>query len=210
MYRYAGLMDESIRAYRRAQELDSTPRGRMSAEEQIAKSHIYLGEYQRAIDSHQTIDSMLRELGQSPDEKIPFYDGVAHFYAGRGEEAARLFDTSRDINATSIWTAFAQSYKQAALGNHERLLRMTNVLETEYQDEVADGERRYRLAHFFALGGEPADALRNLEASIEAGFFNYPYIQRDPWLESIRSTDEFRVLLERARARHVAFKENHG
>jgi hypothetical protein len=54
--------------------------------------------------------------------------------------------------------------------------------------------------------GDTSGALRMLRRTIEGGFFCYPYLARDPLLESIRSEPEFQSLLERARERHEAFR----
>ena len=50
--RYAGLMEESMASYRRSQELDSTAGNLVSAQDQITKSLIYLGDYDAARDGH--------------------------------------------------------------------------------------------------------------------------------------------------------------
>ncbi len=72
-----------------------------------------------------------------------------------------------------------------------------------------DGERRYRLAHFYALAGRGAEALHNLRKAIAGGFFNYPYISRDPLLANIRDTEEFKRLLRQAKKRLVMEKSPH-
>ena len=207
VYRYAGLMDASINAYRRAQSLDPSPAAMISTEGQIAKSLIYLGDLDGAIASHRRIDGWLVQLARRPDEKILFYEGMAHLYAGRNVDAVRLFDASYQTDSTTLWSAFGRAYRHAALGDTAQLLAIARSLEG--RDDVADGERRYRLAHFFALAGDPVRAVHHLAGSIDAGFFNYPYIARDTLVASIRTTNGFAAAVERARVRHLAFEVQH-
>src|SRR5688572_5269694 len=207
VYRYGGLMDASISAYRRAQALDASPEAMISTEGQIAKSLIYLGDLDGAIASHRRIDGWLDQLAQRPDEKILFYEGVAHLYAGRNGGAVRLFDASYQTDSTTLWSAFGRAYRHAALGDTAQLLAIARSLEV--RGDVADGERRYRLAHFFALAGDPARAVHHLAGSIDAGFFNHPYITRDTLLASIRTANGFAAAVGRARVRHLAFEAKH-
>lgn len=200
-YRYAGMTEASIASYRRAQELDGDTAWRISTEGQIAKSLIYMGDYGAAIESHRVIYGLLEAVEEAPDEKVLFYDGVAHLYAGRTDDAIRLFDASR-ATASTLWSAFAEGYTHLARGDTTLLLELARGLEA--RDDLADGERRYRLVHFFAGGGEADRALHHLREAIEAGFFNLAYIREDPLLSGIREAEGFGQPLERAAQRLAA------
>lgn len=202
VYRYAGLMDESIEHYQRSQRLDPTPERIISTDGQIAKSLIYLGRYDEAIEAHENIYRILEAEGVEPDEKHLFYDGVAHLYAGRTSEALALLNMSAAAT-NSLWSDFARAYAHAGSGDQAALLALAS--EIEQRDDIADGERRYRLVHLFALAGEPDRALPHLEAAIRAGFFSAPYIAEDPFLEQVQDRDEFARLLSGARDRHQNF-----
>lgn len=205
IYRYAGLMDESVAAYQRAQALDASLANLVSTQGQITKSLIYQGVYPEALASQHAVNGYLEELDKGRDEKQMFYEGVIHYYAQDMEKASALFDESLAEDDQSVWSTFGQAYQAAAAGDVDRVLEITDRLESR---NVVDGERRYRLAHFYALIGEQDAALRNLEASIESGFFNYPYIASDPLLESLRTTRDWELLLERAEIRHSAFRQS--
>ena len=71
---------------------------------------------------------------------------------------------------------------------------------------VGDPEAMYKIAEAYAMLGDRPSALRALRASIEGGFFSYPYLVTDPLLECLRGEDEFKRLLTAARERHEAFK----
>jgi TolB-like protein len=207
IFRYAGLMDESIQFYELSQRLDSSFLNLVSAQSQITKSLIYQKKYKTALASHERMMHYLKQTQRSADEKKLFYGGVIYLYSQKTDKAITLFDSAFDIDKASIWSTFGQAYKEAALGNDESVLKIAKRLEAR---NIVDGERRYRLVHFYALIGKKEDALRNLQKSIESGFFNFPYISIDPFLDNIRGTQEFKDLLDRAKKRHQTFKLRFG
>jgi len=206
-FRYAGLMDESIKLYELSQRLDSSFQNLVSAQSQITKSFIYQKKYKTALASHEKMMHYLRQNQKPADEKKLFYGGVIYLYSEKIERAVALFDSAFNVDKSSIWSTFGQAYKEASLGNNERVLEIVKRLE---ERNIVDGERRYRLVHLYALIGKKEDALRNLKKSIESGFFNFPYISDDPFLDNIRGTKEFKNLLAQAKRRHQAFKLRFG
>ncbi len=207
VYRYAGLLDESIAEYRQSQRLDAGLVNLIDTEEQITKALIYKGDYRAALESHEKVTNYYKTAKLPHDHKELFYAGVINFYLKDMDAAVKFFDAAAQMEATSIWSLFGQAYKQAGRGERESLSEKARQLETL---DIVDGERRYRLAHFYALAGQPDDALRNLRGAIEGGFFNYPYISRDPLLANIRNTNEFQNLLGAAKKRHELFKQKFG
>jgi len=207
VYRYAGLLDESIATYRQAQTLDRGLGNLIESEEQIVKALIYKGDYRAALASHAKIAAYRDAAREPPDHKELFYAGVSHLYLKEHGAAARLFDRAAAIDAVSIWSVFAQAYKAAQQGDRTRLLERVKKLETL---DIVDSERRYRLAHFYALAGQRTPALHNLKKAIEGGFFNYPYLSHDPLLADISGADEFKTLLRGAKRRHENFKRKFG
>lgn len=203
--RYAGLLDESMAAYRRALGLDARPANLVEWEGQIAKSLVYLGDYGGALSLQEGLYQHLEHLGRSADEKILFYQGVMHLYAGALAEAVDLFDASWRTDSTTVWSAFGQAYRAAAIGDTTRLLELVRDLETR---DVADGERHYRLVHFHALAGRKVEAVERLRAALAAGFFAYPYIVADPFTESLRDEPAFQEVLDEIRAKHEAFRDH--
>lgn len=202
LYRYAGLPEQSIAAYRRAQGLAADDASLIDSEGQIAKARIYLGDIAGARASHRRVRALAARARAPIDEKMLFYEGMVELYAGRKVAAARLFDQSLARAPTSLWSAFAQAYKAGVLGRREDLLTRAAKLET---GNVSDGERRYRLVHLYAMAGDRPRALRHLRGAIDAGFFNHPYIADDRLTASLHAMPEFKALTERARARRARF-----
>jgi len=81
--RYAGLMDESVAAYRRAQKLDGGLENLVSTQGQVTKSLIYKGDYAGAFVSHRRMLEHLERIQRAPNEKQVFYEGMIHLYALR-------------------------------------------------------------------------------------------------------------------------------
>jgi tetratricopeptide (TPR) repeat protein len=204
-YRYAGLLEESVLEYRRSEALDSRLTNVVSVEGQIAKALIYQGRYEDALRSYDRVRSLLAEYGRSPDEKTLFYEGLTYFYLDQRPKAVQLFDAAYVTEPDTLWSRFAIAYKYAALDNHADLVSIAKRLEN---DNIADGERRYRLAHFYALAGHHDEAVRHLDTALESGNFNNTYISRDPFLESIRSTKRYSEIIQRMKERHTRFQDS--
>jgi len=63
------------------------------------------------------------------------------------------------------------------------------------------------LAEGFALVGERESAIQWLQAAINRGFINYPFLSRhDPAFEALRDDSAFKALLETARHRWERFE----
>ena len=204
-YRYAGLLERSIDEYRLAKILDDSLTNAISVDSQIAKAQIYLGHYESALKTYFGIRELLSQSGKSPDEKMLFYEGLAHFYSSNENKAVQLFDAAIRVHADSVWSQFALAYKQAALGHYGELIETAKQLES---GNVKDGERRYRLAHFYALAGDVDSAIDHLAAALAAGNFDFPYSSSDPLLESIRHSSRYKDVMYQMKQRHEQFANN--
>lgn len=202
VHRYAGLGEASVAAYRRAQALDLSHANLIDTEDQIAKALIYAGDDAGARAAHARMRNLLRERGQAGDEKMLFYEGMAHLYGGREAEAVRSFDAAAALRPDSLWSDFALAYKAALTGDVADLRARAERLE---RASVADGERRYRLVHLYAQTGEPDRALRHLAGAFDAGFFDAGYMARDRLLQGLRAAPAFQAQVSRARLRQQAF-----
>ncbi|MEE9167430.1 MAG: tetratricopeptide repeat protein [Candidatus Neomarinimicrobiota bacterium] len=203
VYRYGGMMDESIEMYVRAQALDPRYVSPFDNQIEITKALIYKGEYFAAVSSVDSTIERRNAAGQPVDVHSLFYQGMAYYYSKDWQRASAIFDSCQKVDPSSIWSLFGKAYKEAARGNFKRVRSITKSLQ---ERNIVDHEMLYRLTHFYALAGETNLALKSLKASSK-GFFNYPYIDSDPLLESIRTTEEFQTLLSEVKIRHEAFKQ---
>ena len=97
------------------------------------------------------------------------------------------------------------SLKKSAMVSEARASRLL-ALQAELDEletrDVVDGERHYRLVHFAAFLGKWDRALDHLERTTDGGFFNASYLERDPWVASLRTDPRFLEMLGSAKARH--------
>jgi tetratricopeptide (TPR) repeat protein len=200
--RYAGYFDESIAAYRRAQELDDGLARRIGSEDQIAKSLIYRGDYDAALAAHGRMSSWLDSEGRRPDEKMLFYQGVAHLYAGHRDLAIACFTEADALEPASLWSRFARAYRAMARDDDVELRQLADAIAAE---DPVDGERHYRLVHLYARLGDTKAAVTHLSASLARGFFAHDYLARDPLTATLRAVPEWQTLVSQARARHDRF-----
>ena len=70
-----------------------------------------------------------------------------------------------------------------------------------------DAEWYYNLANTYALLGDLDGCRRTLKRSVEGGFLCYDYMVNDPLLEGMRDEPAIAELIEKAREKHLAFKE---
>jgi hypothetical protein len=67
---------------------------------------------------------------------------------------------------------------------------------------IPDPEGRFYVARQLAFSGDPDTAMQLLSAAVDEGFFCLPAFVRDPWLDSLRTRDDFGHAMRRAEARH--------
>jgi hypothetical protein len=80
--------------------------------------------------------------------------------------------------------------------------------------DFRDPEGLFYLSRHLAHLGEPDAAIALLERVIGGGFFCFPMLERDTWLDPLRSRPAFQTLLLRAETLHraaaAAFANLHG
>jgi tetratricopeptide (TPR) repeat protein len=200
--RYAGYMDASVSAYKKAQMTVSNLPSLIQAQDQITKSLIYQRRYEDALESHRHAQAWVAEAGVATNEKQFFYEGVIHIYRGDWNMAGHAFDRSWQTDSTSVWSFFGKTYGQA------RARSAARMLEQLEQRQIVDGERRYRMVHFYTLMENHDQAMNHLRIAIEAGFFNFPYISTDPLTVPVRAHPSWTEVTSVARAKHEQFAVN--
>src|SRR5262249_22388472 len=69
------------------------------------------------------------------------------------------------------------------------------------------GEELFYLVRHLAYLSELERAVFELERTVEQGFFCYPTLLNDPWLDALRTDSRFVPILDRARSRHDAARK---
>jgi len=160
-------------------------------------AYFYLGQYDRFLES----------LPPGDDSAlIVFYRGFGRYYQRSLNDAAKHFDRAVELDRSLLQ---AQIGKALSLGIRHRDTEGLSILQglegRINQRGVGDAEAKYKIAQAYSTLGEKQAALRVFRASIDSGFFAYPYFLTDPLLDNIRSDPEFRRIMDAAKQRHQAF-----
>jgi tetratricopeptide (TPR) repeat protein len=193
-YRFAGMLDESVAECERARQLAPFVKGNGA----VLNSYLYLGEYQKFLESLPADDSSFSL----------FYRGFGEFHEKQFEQAASDFDRAYQLDP-NLYTGIGKALSAAIHQRPKEGLQLLSGLEsTVKQRGVGDPEATYKIAQAYAVLGDKSSALRALRMSVEGGFFSYPYIDKDPLLNDLHGEPEFAQILNIAHQRHEAFKNS--
>jgi non-specific serine/threonine protein kinase len=176
--RYCGLLDASVAAYEQAIRLD--PKISTS----VAHTFFMLGDYEKVL----TTDV----------EGTPYIRNVALGMLGREAEAlANLAGVASRVQtrlhdflagALALYEGHAEASAEA----------MRRIVTSDFKDP----EGLFYAARHLAYLGQSDDALTALARATAGGFYCYPALARDPWLDSIRAVPKFAQTLREVETRH--------
>lgn len=176
--RYCGLLEASVAADAKARSLE--PRIRTS----IPHTWFHMGDYARVAT---------RPLDET------FYIGPMAFAAiGRTTEAIAAFaelEQKTPARARDIMLA-ARTLLEGRVA--ESLAAVHRIAQTDFRDP----EGLFYLVRHLAHLNEKDAAVQLFRRVVCGGFFCYPAMAKDPWLDSIRDLPDFSKLLRDARAKH--------
>jgi DNA-binding winged helix-turn-helix (wHTH) protein/TolB-like protein/Tfp pilus assembly protein PilF len=193
-YRFAGILDESVAECERARQLAPFVKGNGA----VLNSYLYLGEYQKFLESLPADDSSFSL----------FYRGFGEFHEKQFDRAASDFDRAYQLDP-NLYTGIGKALSDAIHQHTKEGLQLLSGLErTVKQRGVGDPEATYKIAQAYAVLADKSSALRALRMSVEGGFFSYPYIDKDPLLNDLHGESEFAQILDIAHQRNAAFKNS--
>lgn len=174
--RFCGLLDQSIEAHRRAQDLDPTNHT------SVAHSWFLKAEYGAAIES---------------------YSGRAALYLDAAAWAAMgQTDRARDLLHQRLAAAHPSEPMNTAMASllaivEGRFAEAVALLEA--QTRIADAEMLFYFARHYARMDRPDQAIAAIEQASSGGFICSPQTLRlDPWLASVRAHLGYPALLRQA------------
>ena len=193
-YRFAGMLDESVAECERARQLAPFVKGNGS----VLNSYLYLGEYQKFLESLPVDDSSF----------TLFYRGFGEFHEKQFDQASRDFDRAYELDPT-LYTGIGKALSDSIHQHGAEGLQLLSGLERTVRERgVGDPEATYKIAEAYAILGNKSSALHVLRMSVESGFFSYPYIDKDPLLKDLHDEPEFAQILNIAHQRYEAFKNS--
>lgn len=190
IYRYAGMLNESVLEMERAVSIDS----RNSSFRSLGVTYMNLGEYEKAFKAFDIDRGSAYALG---------YQGLTLARQGKERQAVEYFDRVIAMETQKLWSLVATAIKAFIEGNINEGLIAMRELE---QSNITDAEAWYYWGAHYALLGDRDGCVRCLLRAVDGGFFNYPFLLSDPFLDSIRDDPEFKLVLQKVKEKHIAFK----
>jgi len=176
--RYCGLLDASDAAHRRAVDLE--PKVRTS----VPHTWFLQADYARVATVKLT--------------EYPYIVAVSLLTLGRGEEvlpALRELETATQTRLRDFMTAA----RALVEGNPaESLAAIGRIVSSDFRDP----EGLFYLSRHLARLHEAGPALDLIERVVAGGFFCFPAMANDPWLDPLRKKPAFTKLLRQAETQH--------
>ncbi len=190
IYRYAGMLDEAIKEM----EIALTISPNNSRFRSIVATYVSAGRYKQAL-SKVYLDEGDYGIG---------YSGIIAFNQESNTLALERFKQVLAIDPNGIWGLIAQVY--IAVINNDKsagLMALNKMVKTN----IVDAENYFYFSNFYALLGEEKSCIEMLTKAVNTGYFNYPHISQNQSFNFIQSNPQFIAILEKAKRRHDAFRE---
>ena len=190
IYRYAGMLDEAILEMETALAI-SPNNNRFRS---IISTYISAGQY----------DNALAKIYLDPGDYGTGYSGMIAYEREEFETARTRFNKVLEIDANGIWGLVSQVYLSHMDGHTEQGLK---ALSKMVVTNITDSENMYYFATFYALLDQKDESIKWLKKAVNAGYFNYPYISKNPVFNFIRDDSRFISTLKLAKDKHDAFRK---
>ena len=177
--RYCGLLQASLEADRQARRLDP------NIHTTVTHTYFAMGDYQGALEADG------RDFG--------YFTPLRLAMLGRVEEAIALLKEKELAVSERLGLVFMISLRTLLEGNREASLKASDEL---INGAFMDPEGEYYLARQLAYLSDIGRATRVLKRTVDGGYFCYPQMASDPWLDPVRGDTEFKRILHRAQALH--------
>ncbi len=177
--RYCGLLQASLEAHRQARRLDP------NIHTTVTHTFFAMGDYQSALEA----------VGHD----FGYFGPLRLAMLGRVEEALTLLKEKESTVSERLGKVFMISLRTLLEGNREASLQASDEI---MNGPFKDPEGEYYLARQLASLNDIGRATHMLKSTVDGGYFCYPQMASDPWLDPVRGDAEFKRILDRARALH--------
>ena len=191
-YYHLGLFDHAVEEARLAKQLNPTPTVEWSRLD-IA-THLFSGRYQMAIDKAKAL------LTRNTSPAVPHYLGLALYYVGDGNGSRETLASIKRGETPDARAQASLASVEAALGMRDQARARIAAIE---RGPDMDHHIAYSVGATMAQLGDASTSLTWLERAADTGFPCYPWFEKDPMLDPIRSDPGFVRLLERLRIAHT-------
>lgn len=137
-------------------------------------------------------------------EFILGYQGAFLLRMGKEDEAVEYINRCLSMDPDGLQALWVIGLKAYIEGNREVGLEAASQFE---EVNILDAEAWYHFAGNYALLGDRDGCIRALQRAVDGGLFNYPFMLNDFFLDSVRGDEEFQMILQEAKEKHLAFRE---
>jgi hypothetical protein len=109
------------------------------------------------------------------------------------------------MNPDGLQALWVTCMKASIEGNIEEGMEAARLFELV---NIVDAESWYHFAGNYGLLGDRDGCIRALQRAVDGGFFNYPFMLKDSFLDSMREDEEFLMVLQEAREKHESFQKS--
>lgn len=191
IYRYAGMNNEAVQEMEKAMAIDPKNPGFRS----IIVTYKFAGELEKSFESSKLF---------MPSEFILGYQGEFLLRMGEELQAVEYFDRCLSMNPDGLQALWVTGMKAYIEGNTEVGLEAARLFETA---NTFDTEAWYHFAGNYGLLGDKEGCIRAMQKAVDGGFFNYPFMLSDSFLDSVREDTEFQKILLKAKEKHLDFRK---
>ncbi len=193
VYRYAGLLDLSVKEMTTAIAIDPTNRLLRSA----APTYYYAGLW----------DEVLRAADIDRGSSYGLaWKTTALVQLGRHEEALDVARRIEQIDPGSFEADWAQQQIAVATNDRARGIAATRRIDDR---TITDSEIWFWQATYYSAFGDVEKSLWALETAVGRGYYAWQAIERHPLLENAREDPRLTPILERARQASDEFRSRH-
>ena len=201
--RYAGLLKEAMSLMEKNISLETDPYEQAINMADIARVYFYMGKPDLGRQKFDEVLEFIESKGIETSSYLLFYDGLAYLYVGEIEKAIERFDQGFMLDPEQNFSLYGQIYKSIFLKDRSKAMELIRKLD---KITIYDGEQYYRQIHFYSLLNMTKQAVKKMQGTVDRGFFPYPYFISDKFLDSIKSSAEYKDVLNKVQAKHIEFK----
>jgi hypothetical protein len=153
----------------------------------------FAGRFQQALEPYRKADAIRADRSACPHV---FYV-LALAYCDSTKEALSVINGIVVNDSTSAASGLLQIAGSAFRGDRAAAVsRVTPDVRSTCKREAAWS---YHLGALLTKAGATDEAWDWLENAVNRGFINYPFWEKDPFLDSIRGDERFKKLMERVK-----------
>ena len=133
-----------------------------------------------------------------------YFYSIILAYNNNAAEALPIIEQNAATTPGNFFTKFSLLLKYGLLNDQRQAFQ---IMTPDFQKTCRrDSEWSQYVAALMALLGAKTEALDWLENAVTRGFINYPSLERNPFLDSVRREEQFQKLIDRVKDEWEHFK----